>query len=96
MLKLILLVYVNDMVLLADNERDNIQISLNVIFVYSMFKYRTTKIKEFHKGKRVTKDLQFKYGDHVIDVIHRFCYLGIGVCLFFFGFFKTGGTFQEM
>ena len=40
----------------------------------------------FRKGGRVS--LQFKYGDHDIDVAYRFSYLGI--------VFATGEVFQEM
>ena len=91
MLKLFILLYADDIVLLAENELD-MQNYLDALYEYSM-KWRLcvniekTKIMIFRKGGRLSNNLDFKYGNNPIEIVCRFSYLGV--------VFTTGGSFTD-
>ena len=91
MLKLFILLHADDIVLLAENELD-MQNYLDALYEYSM-KWRLcvniekTKVMIFHKGGRLSNNLEFKYGKYPIEIVRRFSYLCV---------FTTGGSFTDM
>ena len=92
MLKLFILLYADDIFLLAENELD-MQNYLDALYEYSM-KWRLcvniekTKIKIFRKGGRLSNNLDFKYSNNPIEIVRRFSYLGV--------VFTTGGSFTNL
>jgi hypothetical protein len=81
-LKLLLLLYADDMVILA-NSADDLQLGLNILCDYCnrwRLKVNTnkTKIMIFHKA-RLAQNLEFKLGDFVLEIVNRFTYLGLVV-----------------
>ena len=48
---------------------------------------KKSKIIVFRKGGRLPQNLEFKYGDNVIEIVNKFTYLGI--------VFTPGGSFSE-
>ena len=91
MLNLGLLLYADDIILLANSE-ESLQNSLNVLADYSARWKLTvnttkTKIMVFRKGGRLPNNLSFKYNDSNIEIVSKFKYLGI--------VFTSGGSFNE-
>ena len=80
LLKLFVLLYADDTIILAENERD-LQRALNSIHeYYNKFKLivntNKTKIIIFSRGK-VIRFTKFKYGCDIIEVVSHYVYLGI-------------------
>ena len=46
-----------------------------------------TKIMVFRKGERLPNDLNFKYNNVIIEILSKFCYLGV--------IFTSGGSSFE-
>ena len=91
MLNLCLLLYADDIILLA-NSAENLQNSLNVLADYcTRWKLTVntakTKIMVFRKGGRLPNNLRFQYKDSCIEIVSKFKYLGI--------VFTSGGSFNE-
>ena len=86
-LKLLLLLYADDTVIFSDNE-ENFRKSLDSFYEYClMWKLRVnfdkTKIIIFNKQYTTGIPIQFKLGEHEIEVIEKYKYLGTL-------FYKTG------
>jgi hypothetical protein len=80
MLKVFLLLYADDMVILAKSATD-LQMGLDILFDYCerwRLKVNTKKsnIMIFHKG-RLPQNLEFKFGDSIIEIVSKFTYLGL-------------------
>ena len=76
-LKLFVLLYADDTIILAKNERD-LQRALNSVNAYIKLIVNTkkTKIIIFSRGK-VRRSTMFKYGCDIIEVVSDYVYLGI-------------------
>ena len=89
--KLFIHLYADDVVLLAENELD-VQNYLDALYEYSMkwrlCVYIEKKIFIFHKGGSLSNNLDFKYGNYLIEIVRRFSYLGV--------VFTTGGSFTDL
>ena len=91
MVKLLLVLYVDDIVLFA-KIAEELQKSLDILEEYCdrwklMVNKSKTKIVIFRKGGRLPANLQFNYKGSKIDVVYKFCYLGI--------VFTSGGSSFE-
>ena len=91
MFKLLLLLYADDIVLFG-NTSEELQKSLDVLEEYCdrwrlTVNTSKTKILIFRKGGRLSGDLQFKYKGNAIEIVKKFCYLGI--------VFTSGGSSFE-
>ena len=80
LLKLFVLLYADDTIILAENEIE-LQLALNKVYEYCMmFKLSVnitkTKIIVFSRGK-VRRAPTFHYGTHVVEVVSDYVYLGI-------------------
>ena len=90
-LKLFLLLYADDIVIFSETA-DGLQNRLNILYDYCQ-RWRLTvnpnksKILIFRKGGRLPQNLQFYYGDTVLEITNKYTYLGI--------VFTTGGSFSE-
>ena len=90
-LKLFLLLYADDIVIFSEKP-EGLQNGLNILYDYCQ-RWRLTvnpnksKIMIFRKGGRLPHNLQFYYGDTVLEITNRYTYLGI--------VFTTGGSFSE-
>ena len=91
MIKLLLLLYADDIVLFGATPEE-LQKSLSVLEEYCR-RWRLnvnidkTKILVFRKGGRLPGNLQFKYNGNIIEIVNKFCYLGI--------VFTSGGSSFE-
>ncbi|MCG8032789.1 MAG: hypothetical protein JAZ03_11525 [Candidatus Thiodiazotropha taylori] len=91
LLKLFLLLYADDIVIFSENAH-GLQDGLNILHEYCQ-KWKLTvnpnksKIMVFRKGGRLPQNLQFQYGDTVLEITSKFTYLGI--------VFTSGGSFSE-
>ena len=88
-LKLLILLYADDTVILSDNAKD-FQTSLNAFHNYCLewklnVNTRKTKIVVF--GARNFNNYQFHFGDQYIDIINTYHYLGVT--------FSTSGSFLQ-
>lgn len=91
MIKILLLLYADDIVLFGDSPGE-LQKSLSVLEVYCRrwclnVNINKTKIIVFRKGGRLPQNLQFKFNDKIIEIVNKFCYLGI--------VFTSGGSAFE-
>jgi hypothetical protein len=82
MLKLYLLLYADDTVILAENDKD-LQCALNGLYFYCQAEKLTvnttkTKVIIFSRGK-VKKKPVFKFGNKIIEITDDYGYLG---CIF--------------
>ena len=78
---LYLLLYADDIVLFGKNPED-LQISLNILEDYcKRWKLKVnidkTKIVVFRKGGRISNNVRFIYDNAEIEIVNRFCYLGL-------------------
>ena len=81
MVKLLLLLYADDIVLFAKTAEE-LQKSLDILEAYCdrwklTVNKSKTKIVIFRKGGRLPANLQFNYKGSKIDIVNKFCYLGI-------------------
>ena len=81
MAKLLLLLYADDIVLFAKSAEE-LQKSLDILEVYCdrwnlTVNENKTKIVIFRKGGRLPANLQFNYKGSKIEIVNKFCYLGI-------------------
>ena len=81
MVKLLLLLYADDIVLFGKTAEE-LQKSLNILEEYcNRWKLTVntmkTKIVVFRKGGRLPTNLQFIYNGKNIEIVRKFCYLGI-------------------
>jgi hypothetical protein len=88
--KMFLLLYADDIVLLSKTPVD-LQNGLNVLENYCQrwklkVNIEKTKIMVFGKG-RLPNNLRFTYGGQPLEIVNKFCYLGI--------VFTRGGSFVE-
>ena len=79
--KLLLLLYADDTVILADSKED-LQKSLDNLAIYSKtwkLKVNTekTKVMIFSRSGKNNKNLTFKFGGEPIEIVNEFKYLGI-------------------
>jgi hypothetical protein len=86
-----LILFADDIDIFADSET-NLQSSLDLLYDYCnrwklLVKTSTTNILISRKGGRIRANLQFKYGENNIEIVHRFVYLGI--------VFTTSGCFAD-
>ena len=93
MVKLLLLLYADDIVLFAKTAEE-LQKSLDILEEYcDRWKLTVNKSKTkihvviFRKGGRLPANLQFNYKGSKIDIVNKFCYLGI--------VFTSGGSSFE-
>ena len=91
MLKLFLLLYADDIVLLAETEQ-GLQKGLDLLEQYCdkwklTVNINKTKIMVFRKGGLLRKNLMFKYKYENIDIVSKFTYLGV--------VFTSGGSFSR-
>ena len=82
LLRLFVLLYADDTVLLAENEHE-LQLALDSVYEYCMMHKLTvniskTKILVFSRGK-VKKFPRFLYGRDVVDVVSEYVYLGVNM-----------------
>ena len=78
---LYLLLYADDIVLFGKTPED-LQISLNILEDYcKRWKLKVnidkTKIVVFRKGGRISNNVRFIYDNAEIEIVNRFCYLGV-------------------
>lgn len=90
-LKLCMLLYADDSVILAES-RDGLQEGLDCLYDYCQRWKLTvntdkTKVLVFCKGGRRSHDDHWFYGDHILEVVNKFCYLGV--------VFSTSGKFRN-
>ena len=81
MVKLLLLLYADDIVLF-DKTPDELQKSLDILGAYCdrwklTVNITKTKVVIFRKGGRLPINLQFTYKGSNIEFVNKFCYLGI-------------------
>ena len=81
MLKLFILLYADDIYLLAVNKLD-MQNYLYALCEYSMkcilcVNIEKTKVMIFREGGRLSYNLGFKYGNYPIEIVRRVSYLGV-------------------
>ena len=81
MLNLYILLYADDIILLGKTPED-LQKALSVLEEYCMrwkLKVNTdkTKIMIFRKGGRIPNNINFIYKNESIEIVNKFCYLGI-------------------
>ena len=91
MVKLLLLLYADDIVLFGKTPEE-LQKSLNILEEYCdrwklTVNTAKTKILVFRKGGRLSSNLQFTYKGNNIEIVSKFCYLGI--------VFTSGGSSFE-
>ena len=91
MVKLLLLLYAYDIVLFGKTPEE-LQKSLNILEKYCdrwklTVNTAKTKILVFRKGGRLSSNLQFTYIGNNIEIVSKFCYLGI--------VFTSGGSSFE-
>ena len=91
MLNLYILLYADDIILLGKTPED-LQKALSVLEEYCMrwkLKVNTdkTKIMIFRKGGRTPNNINFIYKNESIEIVNKFCYLGI--------VFTSGGSCFE-
>ena len=91
MLNLYILLYADDIILLGKTPED-LQKALSVLEEYCMrwkLKVNTdkTKIMIFRKGGRIPNNINFIYKNESIEIVNKFCYLGI--------VFTSGGSCFE-
>ena len=89
--KLLLLLYADDIVLFGKTPEE-LQKSLNILEEYCdrwklTVNTAKTKILVFRKGGRLSSNLQFTYKGNNIEIVSKFCYLGI--------VFTSGGSSFE-
>ena len=90
-LKLFLLLYADDIVIFSETA-EGLQSGLNILCDYCQ-RWKLTvnpnksKILIFRKGGRLSQNLQYYYGDIVLEITSKFTYLGI--------VFTTGDSFSE-
>ena len=80
-LRLFLLMYADDIVFLSETA-EGLQNGLNCMFQYCQkwelsANTQKTKVIIFRKGGILRQTLHFNYGDHELDIVSRFTYLGI-------------------
>jgi len=90
MFKLCLLLYADDIVIMSETE-EGLKHSLFLCEKYSdrwelTVNATKTKVMIFRKGGMVKRNIRFKYKGHVLEIVSKFTYLGIG--------FTTGGSFN--
>lgn len=81
MLKLYLLLYADDIVIMSETAED-LQNALDILKTYCdrwklSVNVNKTKIMVFRKGGRLARNLRFMYGDNEIEIVTEFAYLGI-------------------
>ena len=81
MVQLLLLLYADDIVIFAKSAEE-LQKSLDILEVYCdrwnlTVNENKTKIVIFRKGGRLPANLQFNYKGSKIEIVNKFCYLGI-------------------
>ena len=89
-LKIFLLLYADDIVIFAESA-DDLQNGLDILYDYCQkwkLKVNTDKSKVmiFKKGGQLRRNLSFKYGNHELEIVSKYTYLGI--------VFTTGGSFK--
>ena len=89
--KIFLILYADDIVIFAPNAKE-LRNSLNALYNYCYkwkLKINTSKTKMlvFKKGGRLPVNLNFYYGNDVLEIVNKFVYLGI--------VFTPGGSFSE-
>ena len=92
MLKLILLLYADDIVIFSESEA-GLQQGLDILENYCgtwklCVNVNKTKVMIFKKGGANKRNLSFTYSRVVIEIVKKFAYLGV--------VFTTGGSFSEM
>lgn len=90
-LNIYLLLYADDIILFGKTPED-LQNALNVLKDYCQrwkltVNITKTKIMIFRKGGRLPDNLNFKYNDSIIEIVNKFCYLGV--------VFTSGGSSFE-
>ena len=90
-LKLFVLSYADDIVIFFESS-ERLQKGLDILYEYCQRWKLTVNAKKskfivFRKGDRLPQNLEFKYGDSVIEIVNKFSYLGI--------VFTPGGSFSE-
>ena len=90
MLKLFLLLYADDIIILANNAQE-LQTNLDILAEYCnrnrlVVNTGKTKIMNFRRGDMLPRDMKFKYNDVELAIVNKFSYLGI--------VFTTGGSFS--
>ena len=76
-----ILLYADDMVLLAKNE-DDLQMMLNKMYEWCnnwrlKLNEEKTKIVHFRKNRQKQSEYQFKYGNHDLSIVSEYKYLGV-------------------
>ena len=88
-LKLCMLLYADDSVILSET-RDGLQEGLDYLYDYCQrwkltVNTEKTKVLVFARGGRLSFNDHWFYGDHMLEVVNKFCYLGV--------VFSTSGKF---
>jgi hypothetical protein len=91
MLKLFLLLYADDIVIISDS-LDDLQKGLNILKDYCerwklTVNVNKTKIMFFRKGGRIARNTRLFYNGLEIEIVNKFTYLGI--------VFTSGGSFEQ-
>ena len=91
MLKLMLLLYADDIVILSESEA-GLQMGLDILKDYCdrwklTVNVNKTKVMIFRKGGTNRRNVKFDYNGVNIDIVNKFTYLGV--------VFTTGGSFSE-
>ena len=89
--ELFVLLYADDIVIFSESS-EGLQKGLDILYEYCQrwkltVNAKKSKIIVFRKGGRLPQNLEFKYGDSVIEIVNKFTYLGI--------VFTPGGSFSE-
>ena len=89
-MKIFLLLYADDIVIFAESA-DDLQNGLDILYDYCQkwkLKVNTDKSKVmiFKKGGQLRRNLSFKYGNHELEIVSKYTYLGI--------VFTTGSSFN--
>ena len=91
LLKLFLLIYADDIVIVSETQSD-LQTGLNILSEYCK-RWRLTvnvdktKVMVFRKGGRLPRNLVFNYGNRELEIVNKFSYLGF--------VFTCGGSLME-
>ena len=91
MFKMFLILYADDIILFADSQEE-LQTNLDLLFSYCnkwklLVNSNKTKVMVFKRGDRLPNNLMFTYGDHQLEIVKKFIYLGV--------VFTTEGSFSE-
>jgi hypothetical protein len=91
LLRLFLLLYADDIVILSQTPYD-LQKGLDILYEFcNKWKLKVnedkTKVIIFRKGGFLPRDLVFSYNGKPLEIVNRFCYLGV--------VFTSGGSFSE-